>query len=130
VKLFKWFTRIGLIAAVAVLGFGAGLAVRGWGDDQGSAAEEEVAPVGGDRGSRPIRLIRADPGALRRPARERSPESPAAPAAPAAPAPAAPPPAPAPSAPSPPPAASPQPPNDDGSDGPSEPPTTTFDSEG
>jgi hypothetical protein len=132
VKLFKRFTRIGLIAVVIAFAFGAGVALRGWDDDQGTVAGEAASPLGGDRAFRRIRLVRADPGTLRPPAPERSAESPGAPAvaAPAVSAPAAPPPAPAAPPPAPPPAESPAPPDDTDSNSPDPPPETTFDSEG
>jgi hypothetical protein len=134
VKLFKRFTRIGLIAVVAVLAFGAGLALRDRGDDRSTVAPEAVAPVGADRTFRPIRLVRAAPGALRRPAPERSPEPSGAPAAasPAVSAPAAAIPAPPAAAPAPSPEESPAPPETEPRDPPDQPSpaNTGFDSEG
>jgi pyruvate dehydrogenase E2 component (dihydrolipoamide acetyltransferase) len=124
--------RFGLIAVVAVLAFGAGVAAREWSDEPRSDAPKAAAPVGDGPALAPIRLIRADPGALRRPARERAPgpsEAPiaAAPAAPAAVAPA--PPAPAPAPPPAPPAEPPAAPDNDSATTPEPTPDTGFDSE-
>jgi hypothetical protein len=125
--------RFGLMAVVAVLAFCAGLAVREWSDESRSDPPKAAAPVADGPALAPIRLIRADPGALRRPARERSPapsEAPiaVAPAAPAPPPPASP--APAPPAPEPRPDEPPTGPDDDNSAAPEPAPDTSFDSEG
>lgn len=123
------------MAVVGVLAFCSGLAVREWNDEPPSDAPKAAAAVGDGPTLAPIRLIRADPGALRRPARERSPapseapiaEAPAAPAA-AAPAP------PAPVSPAPPAAVPPDEPlaapEDDSAPTPEPTPDTSFDSEG
>ena len=127
-------TRIGLIALVLVLAFGAGVVLRGSGDDRSPGGTGAAPRLEGDGRFRPIRLVRADPGVLRRPAPEPSGEQPAAPAAAAAAvsAPAAAPPAPPARAPEPDPAPTEPPvqPDDGGSDGANDPPTSTFDLDG
>jgi hypothetical protein len=122
------FTRIGLIALVLALAFGAGVVLRGSGDDRSPGASSAAPRLEGDGTLRQIRLVRADPGVLRRPTPEPSPAAPAA-AAPAVSAPAA---APAPPAPEPDPAPTEPPvqPDGDGSDGANDPPTSSFDLEG
>jgi hypothetical protein len=137
-----------LFAAVAALAFGAGMALRGWSGEGDAATPADVRLVDGPPQSRPIRLVKADPGTLQRrivkrrapaapapavvvpaPAPAPAPPAPVAPApAPVAPAPAPVAPAPAPPAPAPPPPASnPQP--DQEFDLRSEPPVETFDSD-
>jgi hypothetical protein len=118
--------RFGLIAVVAVIGFGAGLAVRGSSDEPRADAPKAAAPVGDGRALAPIRLIRADLGALRRPTREPTPAPIAV--APAAPAPAPVEPAPPPPAPPPDEPAAGQ--DDDSATAPEPTPDTSFDSEG
>jgi pyruvate dehydrogenase E2 component (dihydrolipoamide acetyltransferase) len=130
-----------LFAAIAAFAFAAGMALRGWSGEGDAATPAAVRLVDGPPPSRPIRLVKADPGTLqRRIAERRAPAAPApavvvpAPApAPSAPAPAAPAPAPVapapvPQAPAPsPPASKPQP--DQEFDLRTEPAVDTFDSE-
>jgi hypothetical protein len=124
------FTRIWLIVLILGLAFGAGVVLRGSGDDRSAEAAGAAPRVEGEGRFRPIRLVRADPGVLRRPTPEPSP-SPAAPAAaaPAVSAPAAPPASPAPE-PDPAPTEPPVQPDGDGSDGANDPPTSSFDLDG
>jgi len=70
-----WGVRIAPMALLAVLAFASGLAVRQWSDESGesrAAAPSVAAPRDGDARSR-IRLVRANPGPLRRPAARRRP---------------------------------------------------------
>ena len=115
------------MAVVGVLAFCSGLAVREWNDEPPSDAPKAAAAVGDGPTLAPIRLIRADPGALRRPARERSPAPSEAPIAEAPAAPAAAAPAPPAAVPPDEPLAAPE---DDSAPTPEPTPDTSFDSEG
>jgi hypothetical protein len=90
--------RIGWIAVVvlvAVLAFAGGVALRAESAEDRTVTPPAAAqPLDAERAVAPLRLVRADPGRLRRPP-ERKPVArvpPPAPVAPAAPAPAPPPP--------------------------------------
>jgi hypothetical protein len=132
--------RTGLVmslAVVAVLAFGAGIALRGWRDQGGAAPPVAVTAIDDDQPSRSIRLIEADPGTLKRIPERRAPAAgasvaavpsvSAAPQAPAAPPATSAPPA---TAAPPPPATAPDTTTDDSFDLPDQPPTITFDSDG
>jgi hypothetical protein len=116
------------LAVVAVLAFGAGIALRGWGDEGGAAPPVAVKAIDADQPSRSIRLIEADPGTLKRIPERRPPAAGASvaadPSVSAAPQPPAAPPAPATAAPA------PDTTTDDSFDLPDQPPTITFDSDG
>jgi hypothetical protein len=124
--------RVMITALVAAIAFGGGMALHAWGgDDSGAAPAAAVTRLAGDPPARPIRLVRADPGRLRRPP-ERRPQPATQPAAPVpsavapAPAPAPAPAAPAPAPPTPAPTVQPQ-----GFDLRDQPPAPdTFDSDG
>jgi hypothetical protein len=93
--------RNAVIALVGVLAFRCGVALRARSGDPCRRAGFRREPLAADRAVRPIRLVRADPGGLRRPPRRATVASVPRPA-PLAPAPAtaaAPPAAPHPSAP-------------------------------
>jgi len=72
-----------LLVAVVVLAFAAGWAVRDTDREIAAQPAKGATVLDGDRALRPIRLIRADPGALRRRPRPSATATPAAPAAPA-----------------------------------------------
>jgi hypothetical protein len=81
-----------VVVLISLLAFGAGLGLRLWRDADGSEPAPVARPLGGEAPGAEIRLVRADPGTLRRPAEEDSAAAPAPPVfvprvAPAAPAP-------------------------------------------
>jgi hypothetical protein len=61
---------------IVLLAFAAGLALRGWDGESGTAAPAPPTLLDEVGVKRSIRLVRADPGALRRPERARSRLSP------------------------------------------------------
>ena len=122
--------RTGLVAVVVVLAFAAGWALRDTDREIAAQPAKGATVLDGDRAFRPIRLIQADPGALRRRPRPSATATPAAPAAAAqtvvVPVPA---PAPAPLGPDPAPQVTAPPAPDDFESGEPE-PTGSFDLEG
>jgi hypothetical protein len=81
--------RIAVVVLVGVLAFAAGVALRAWSAESHTVAPAVVAqPLDTDRAGAPIRVVRADPGRLLRPA-ERATVAPVPPPTPLAPAPVA-----------------------------------------
>ena len=76
---------IGSMLVILLLAFAAGLALRGWDHESGTAAPAPPTLLDEVGVERSIRLVRADPGTLHRPERARTPVRASAPVAPAAP---------------------------------------------